>query len=137
MNRAAPTDHRVGTVATSSAACASPVNGERRDDIVLFADSTGSILSVAAARPQHEPIMKAAAAGAGFWEALGLSTTSLQETLRLFPPLCIHEISCGEGQSFLLRIIPLPPALAARGGYLVIATDNRPMNVWHKKISSA
>jgi len=132
MKPAAPTDHSAETAAASSTSCASSAHGELTADIVLFADSTGSIISVAAARPQHTRIMQAAAARACFWEALGLGAASLQETLRLFPPLRMHEISCGEGQNFLLRIIPLPPELAAKGGYLVITTDNRPMEALRK-----
>lgn len=125
MKRPPSIDHRAEHVAALSASRNSCAVTGAPDDVVLFADSAGSIVKVAAAEPKHAHIMEATGK-AYFWEALGLGAASLEETLRRFPPLRIHKIPSGDDQSRLLRIIPLPAVLAADGGYLVITTDNRP-----------
>jgi DNA-binding NarL/FixJ family response regulator len=44
----------------------------------------------------------------------------------------IHDIACAGGRNFLLRIIPLSDAVAREGGFVVVATDNRPMETLYE-----
>ncbi|WP_242012315.1 LuxR C-terminal-related transcriptional regulator [Pseudodesulfovibrio cashew] len=103
---------------------------EAWDDFILFADEKGLVSETYGTRLAYLPDM--AGKREPFWNVLTLSTSSLKETLDRFPPLQIHEISCGEARSFLLRIIPLSAATAEYGGYIVIATDNRPMEALYE-----
>ncbi len=103
---------------------------EAWDDLILFIDQQGKVVESNDIRLKHLP--KAPKKDTPFWEALSLETTSLKDTLRRFPFGQIHEISCCDGRSFLLRIIPLPTAHTPQGGYVVIATDNRPMEALYE-----
>ena len=103
---------------------------EAWDDVILFVDDQGVVIKSNDVKLSYLPdsIRK----GVPFWKVLALETSSLKDTLSRFQPLQIHEISCCDGRSFLLRIIPLPTALTTQGGYVVIATDNRPMEALYE-----
>lgn len=103
---------------------------EAWDDLILFTDDQGKVVESNEVRLKYLP--KAPKKHTPFWEALSLETTSLNDTLHRFPPCQIHEISCCDGRSFLLRIIPLPTILTPQAGYVVIATDNRPMEALYE-----
>ena len=70
--------------------------------------------------------------GQSFWKALGLGGRSTDDALRRYPPLSIHEIHRA-GRTFLLRIMPLPPAIAPQGGLVVVATDNHSMHALYRR----
>lgn len=70
--------------------------------------------------------------GQSFWKALGLGGRSADDALRRYPPLSIHEIHRA-GRTFLLRIMPLPPAIAPQGGLVVVATDNHSMHALYRR----
>lgn len=103
---------------------------EAWDDAILFADRQGMVVDSNDVRLSYLP--DGPRKGTPFWQSLALEATSLKETLRRFPPMQIHEISCCDGRSFLLRIIPLSPGLSPEGGFVVIATDNRPLEVFYE-----
>ena len=103
---------------------------EAWNDLVLFAAASGNVLRAEGDGPCYLP--RAAATGSPFWASLELGTGSLRETLERFQPFAIHEVDCGGGRRFLLRIIPLAGELAERGGYVVVATDNRPMEALYE-----
>ncbi len=103
---------------------------EAWDDFILFADQKGKVLASTGVRLKYLP--DASRNDAYFWEALALETKSLKDTLHRFPPSQIHEITCCDGRSFLLRIIPLSSVLAPQGGFVVISTDNRPMEALYE-----
>ena len=98
---------------------------EAWNDLILFADPSGIVVESNGVTLSYLP--GAAKTGVAFWEILALGTGTLDETRARFPFHRIHEISCCNGQSFLLRIIPLPEALSPQGAFVVIATDNQPM----------
>lgn len=103
---------------------------EAWSDAIFFADRKGVVVESNNVRLTYLPEPRGEKVH--FWEQLALETTSLKETLRRFPLNQIHEITCCDGRSFLLRIIPISPALSANGGYVVIATDNRPMEALYE-----
>lgn len=103
---------------------------EAWDDLILFVDDQGMVLKSNDVRLKYLP--DASREKSCFWVTLALETKSLDETLHRFPPGQIHEISCCDGRSFLLRIIPLPSVLAHQGGFVVMATDNRPMEALYE-----
>ncbi|BDQ35045.1 hypothetical protein JCM14722_25870 [Pseudodesulfovibrio portus] len=103
---------------------------EAWDDVILFVDGRGVVVESNDVRLSYLPEMPRE--GGVFWESLALETNSLETTLKRFPPLQIHEISCCDGRSFLLRIIPVSAMLCPQGGYVVIATDNRPMEALYE-----
>lgn len=103
---------------------------EAWDDVILFADDHGMVVESNDVWLKYLP--RKTKVGTYFWETLALETSTLKETLRRFPPLQIHEITCCDGRSFLLRIITVSPALAPGGGYVVVATDNRPMEALYE-----
>lgn len=100
------------------------------NDLILFVDKLGRITASNDTKLDYLP--DASRKGAFFWDILSLDTTSLKNTLLHYPPLQIHEVSGCKGRSFLLRIIPLPASLTRSGGYVVIATDNRPMEALYE-----
>ncbi len=100
------------------------------NDTIFFADEHGKVLESRGVQLNYLPAMNRK--GIPFWEVLSLETVSLEDTLRKFSPLNIHEISCNDDRSFLLRIIPLPSTVYAQEGYVVIATDNRPMEALYE-----
>ncbi len=100
------------------------------NDTIFFADEHGKVLESRGVQLNYLPAMNRK--GIPFWEVLSLETVSLEDTLRKFSPLNIHEISCNDDWSFLLRIIPLPSTVYAQEGYVVIATDNRPMEALYE-----
>lgn len=103
---------------------------EAWDDVILFTDKQGVVIEANDVRLQYLPDIPRK--GTLFWKVLALDTINLKGTLRRFPPFQIHEISCCDGRSFLLRIIPLPSLLSSQGGYVIIATDNRPMEALYE-----
>ncbi|WP_319466437.1 PAS and helix-turn-helix domain-containing protein [uncultured Pseudodesulfovibrio sp.] len=103
---------------------------EAWDDLILFADNHGMVVESNNVRLKYLP--DASKVDTSFWEALALETKTLEDTLRRFPPRQIHEITCCDGRSFLLRIIPLVSSLAPYGGFVIIATDNRPMEALYE-----
>ena len=103
---------------------------EAWSDAILFADRWGKIVGSNGVRLSYLP--DNSYKNCFFWESLALETTSLEDTLHHFSPCRIHEITCCDERSFLLRIIPLLSALAPQGGYIVIATDNRPMEALYE-----
>ena len=99
-------------------------------DLVLITDARGNILEV-----RGHPIACAGSPprpGQSFWKALGLGGRSADDALRRYPPLSIHEIHRA-GRTFLLRIMPLPPAIAPQGGLVVVATDNHSMHALYRR----
>jgi PAS domain S-box-containing protein len=103
---------------------------EAWNDAIFFADSHGKVLQSNGVKLSYLPAI--APKGVPFWEILALKTASLKDTLRRFSTLKIHEITCSEGCNFLLRIIPLPSALCPQSGFVVVATDNRPMEALYE-----
>ncbi|EPR43478.1 transcriptional regulator, LuxR family [Desulfovibrio sp. X2] len=99
---------------------------EQWQDLVLHCDAAGTVAESAGDALDHLP--DSARAGQPFWEALRLGTGSLAATLRRFAPLRVHEVLCRGGRSFLLRVIPLPE----KSGFVVVATDNRPLTALHE-----
>lgn len=93
-------------------------------DLVLFADAAGTVVAVHGEAIAHAP--DSARTGLPLWQALGLDASSLNETLRRFPPFHMHEVAGLGGRSFLLRLLPLPPALSRTGGLVAVVTDNSP-----------
>ncbi|MUM78552.1 PAS domain S-box protein [Pseudodesulfovibrio sp. F-1] len=94
-------------------------------DLVLFADLSGMVRAV-----QGQPLAylpDSARVGLPFWRALGLKVRSLEEALVRYPVLTIHDVACAGGRNFLLRVIPLAVEVARPGGFVIVATDNRPM----------
>lgn len=100
------------------------------NDLILFADRQGTVLTTKGVWLSFLP--EARPEGAFFWEALGLGTDDLESTLKRFPPFQVHEVSCGAQGSLLLRAIPLSPAISPESGYVIIATDNQPMEALHE-----
>ncbi|MBI9081598.1 MAG: PAS domain S-box protein [Pseudodesulfovibrio sp.] len=103
---------------------------EAWNDAIFFTDSHGKVLQSNGVQLSYLPAISPK--GVPFWKILALKTASLKDTLRRFSTLKIHEITCSEGCSFLLRIIPLPSALCPQSGYVVVATDNRPMEALYE-----
>lgn len=103
---------------------------EAWEDLILYVDEKGIIQHVEGQALRYLP--DSATPGIPFWSALVLKTRSLRETLKHFPSLQIHEISCCEGRSFLIRIIPLRGRVENACGYVVVVTDNRPMEVLYE-----
>ncbi len=100
------------------------------DDLILFADRRGRVVESNGVKLDVFPdVLKKDVC---FWEALALETTSLAETLHRYPPRRVHAIACRGGWSVLLRIIPLSSALVPKGGFVVVATDNRPMEALYE-----
>jgi len=95
------------------------------NDIFLYADSKGMVTETNGASFSYLP--KEPRSGEYFWEALSLDTDSLQATLKQCPLLQVSEIFCDSDNSFLLRIIPISSADPSENGYIVVATDNRPV----------
>ncbi|MFH1912967.1 MAG: LuxR C-terminal-related transcriptional regulator [Pseudomonadota bacterium] len=94
-------------------------------DLVLFADASGTVLAV-----QGQPLAylpESGRTGQPFWRALGLNARSLDEALERYPAMTIHDVASAGGRNFLLRVIPLAGEVARQGGYVLVATDNRPM----------
>jgi PAS domain S-box-containing protein len=94
-------------------------------DLVLFADGSGMVRAVRGQPLAYLP--GSDTTGAYFWHTLGLDADSLAATLDRYPAMSIHDVACAGGRNFLLRIIPLAGEVAPDGGYVVVATDNRPM----------
>lgn len=103
---------------------------EAWNDLVLFADANGTVSAVEGTPLDYIP--DSGATGIPFWKALTLKADSLQQALKRFPSGHIHEISCCKGRSFLLRIIPVSRHIAPQGGFVVVATDNRPMEEFYE-----
>jgi PAS domain S-box-containing protein len=103
---------------------------EALNDVILFVDGQGLITSSNNTRLRYLP--QSPVQNTPFWEYLALGTGSLDQTLDKFAPLQIHEIPCPNDRSFLLRIIPVAPPLAVQGGFVVIATDNRPIEALYE-----
>lgn len=94
-------------------------------DVILYTDASGLVLKNNNIKIKYLP--KIHALGIPFWEVLGLGTDSLKSTLKTFPQFDIHEISCDQDHSYLLRIIPLCSEISENEGFIIIATDNRSM----------
>ncbi|QJB56644.1 PAS and helix-turn-helix domain-containing protein [Pseudodesulfovibrio sp. zrk46] len=103
---------------------------EAWNDAIFYTDQSGVVVESNDVRLNYLP--RTSLKNAFFWNVLALETRSLKETLKRFPPFNIHEISCCDGRSFLMRIIPLPETVAQEGGYVVIATDNQPMEALYE-----
>ncbi|ABB40533.1 PAS sensor protein [Oleidesulfovibrio alaskensis G20] len=103
---------------------------EAWDDVILYTDAAGTVTAGNGKALHYLP--QSGRAGAPFWQTLRLGTQSLQQTLHRFAPMQIHEISGTHGERFLLRIIPVHPSLSSRGGFVVVATDNRPLEALHE-----
>lgn len=99
-------------------------------DLVLFADALGTVRATSGQPLGYLPDCDRT--GGPFWRGLALGTDSLAATLERFPAMSIHHIACDGGRNFLLRIIPLPAAVARGGGFVVVATDNRPMETLYE-----
>jgi len=93
-------------------------------DIYLYVDSNGMVIEESGSNFSYLPNVKRR--GIFFWHALPLGTDSLAKTLAKYPPLKVCEIFCRDN-SFLLRIIPLPTIDSSADGFVVVATDNRPV----------
>jgi len=94
-------------------------------DLVLFADASGTVRAV-----QGQPLAylpDSGRVGQPFWRALGLRVRSLDAALSRYPALAIHDVACPGGRNFLLRVIPLAREVSRAGGFVIVATDNRPM----------
>lgn len=100
------------------------------NDLVLFADREGTVTAAEGTALDYLP--DCTTLGIPFWKALTLKADSIGETLKRFPSGQIHEISCCKGRSYLLRIIPISRNLAPKGGFVVVATDNRPMEEFYE-----
>lgn len=103
---------------------------EAWSDVILYTDAQGIVVDCNDEKLNYLP--EVSPVGTPFWDVLALDTESLGATIKRFSPLRIHEISCCDGRSFLLRIIPLSSALPCKGGYVIIATDNRPMEALYE-----
>jgi len=99
-------------------------------DTIYYTDTCGKVLEATGARISYLPAIEPK--GIPFWKILDIKATSLADALHKYPPLKIHEITACEGNSFLLRIIPLPFTHGSQTGYIVIATDNRPMEALYE-----
>jgi PAS domain S-box-containing protein len=97
-------------------------------DLVLFTDASGIVTWVEGEGLDYLP--RSGESGIPFWEALALKGRNLEEVLDCFPPQTIHEISCCDGRSFVLRVIGLGKERG--GGFIIIATDNRPMETLYE-----
>ena len=93
------------------------------NDIVLFADNNGCLIDFDVDKLQG--IIRRSKKDRFFWEAIGLNTESLSETLKVYPPYLYHEIPCCDGQGYLMRLVPLPGVLSPPGGYVLVITANR------------
>lgn len=99
-------------------------------DLVLFADAQGTVRATRGQPLGYLPGCDRT--GEPFWHGLALGTGSLAETLERFPAMSIHHIACSGGRNYLLRIIPLSDVVAREGGFVVVATDNRPMETLYE-----
>jgi PAS domain S-box-containing protein len=100
------------------------------NDLVLFVDAAGLVAAVDGLPPSY--LVESVRCGVSFWIALCLDADSLAETLERYQPMRIHEVPGSGGRSFLLRIIPLDRAVAEQGGFVIVATDNRPMETLYE-----
>ncbi|SDB59627.1 PAS domain S-box-containing protein [Desulfonatronum thiosulfatophilum] len=93
-------------------------------DYVFFTDQSGRIRDTG---NDKKSFFQGGVEGRLFWEVLGLPVHGLKQTLDRFQPGRVHEIGAPMGKgTFSLRIIALPDADPSPG-YVVIATDNRPI----------
>lgn len=99
-------------------------------DLVLYVDDRGNIIETNGTR--FDLLEQPPRPGEPFWEPLGLGTATLKETVGQYPPFKIHEVDGGGGINFLLRIIPMPASLAPGEGFVVLVTDNRPMEALYE-----
>ena len=95
------------------------------DEVILFADRSGSLLEFDMDKLQR--IAPSARLHTYFWQTLALNTASLAQTLKKYPLNQAHEIPNNGHQGYLLRIVPLPGALASNGGYVLVVTANHPI----------
>jgi PAS domain S-box-containing protein len=93
-------------------------------DQILFTDAAGVVLAAnAEARDNHPKKV----IGVPFWQVLNLKSASLDQTLANHPLGRVHSIPAANGTgTWSLRIISLPNIYSPRG-YVVLATDNRPL----------
>ncbi|MEF2145426.1 MAG: LuxR C-terminal-related transcriptional regulator [Desulfovibrionaceae bacterium] len=98
-------------------------------DHVLYAGDNGIVLDANAKAGRfygREHLL-----GRSYWDVLGLDAANLKQALERYPPDQVQEISSALGQgSYCLRIVQLP-AGAAPGGFVVLATDNKPLAQAH------
>lgn len=123
-------------------------------DHVFFTDSLGRVLSAnGKARRFYGQEVRP---GRVFWEVLGLEAgpqdpdtgnastpghdaaappgNGLDQILRRWPPDHVHEVRTPRGDaSWSLRIVRLPPDYSP-GGFVVMATDNRPIVELHERV---
>ncbi|GAB6059524.1 helix-turn-helix transcriptional regulator [Desulfonatronum parangueonense] len=93
-------------------------------DYVLFTDYAGRIREI---RSAHGDKFSGEVVGEMFWEVLGFPVHGLDQALKRFEPGQVHEIGAPDGRgTFSLRIITLPES-GSQSGYVIIATDNRPI----------
>nr|WP_321258449.1 LuxR C-terminal-related transcriptional regulator [uncultured Pseudodesulfovibrio sp.] len=95
------------------------------NDIFLYTDSRGIVVESNGASFSYLPNVETC--GLFFWDVLPLGTNSLESTLNKYPPLHVREVFCDDHNSFLLRIIPLPSVDSSQNGFVIAATDNRPV----------
>lgn len=99
------------------------------DDHIFFADSHGRIRKLGS---DSGELFSEEAVGRPFWEVLGLPVRGLEHALGRFHPGRVHEIDAPAGKgTFSLRIIALPQD-DPWPGYVIIATDNRPIALLRK-----
>ena len=94
------------------------------NEAILFADKLGCLIDFDMGKLKN--IIGIVKKRRFFWEVLSLNVESLSEALKIYPPYQNHEIPCGDGQGFLLRLVPLPCILSPPGGYVLVITANRP-----------
>jgi PAS domain S-box-containing protein len=104
------------------------------DDLIVFCDAEGNVVSGnSKARPwlEHE-----SAYGSPVWKLFNLEDeSSMSAFLRNFDMDKTYEIrSDREEGIYSMRIVPLPRSIAVHGGYVVIATDVRPLLDMHEEI---
>ncbi|SKA85257.1 PAS domain S-box-containing protein [Paucidesulfovibrio gracilis DSM 16080] len=108
-------------------------------DHMLFTDAQGRVIHAnsKAQRFYGNRVHR----GRPFWEVLGLTPNNhadqspgLQSVLKRWPPDRVHEIRAPKGDtSWSLRIVRLPEACGAKG-FVVMATDNRPIVELHERV---
>lgn len=102
----------------------SPASIDALDDFILFTDFDGMVVGgnskalSSLTEPQGKP----------FWELFHLDVTDFDEALARFPLDATHEVNSKQsGGVYSLRIVGLPLPIAPHGGFVIIATDVRPI----------
>ena len=86
--------------------------------VLFFCDASGEVIETHA---EQSPDLNFPP-GAALWEALGIEAADMAQLLSRFPAGSAQTLTGPHGQPLILRLIPLPPALAPAGGCLVTLT---------------